>query len=289
VANTYDILVGDCIASMKGLTADSIDCVVTSPPYFNQRDYGIDGQLGMEATPEEFVENLVSVFSEVKRVLKPEGTVWLNIGDSYAGRVLGDIKVKEVIGIPWMVAFALRRDGWYLRQDIIWHKPNAMPQAVKDRCTSAHEYVFLLTKSPKYFFDAKAIEEPAKWERWGNQTEKKTHQGTASHLGGKTIEELPIRDKKNKRSVWSIPTKGYSGAHCAPYPVTLVEPCLLAGCPVGGTVLDPFGGAGTTAVAALTHKRNAILCEINPAFAKIATDRIEETLKTVNPPKLFDE
>ena len=149
---------------------------------------------------------LVEVFREVRRVLSPDGTFWLNLGDSYG-------KNKQLLGVPWRVAFALQDDGWILRQEIIWHKPNAMPESAKDRSTRGHEHVFLLTRSPKYLYDAKAVEEPAKWERWGDQTENKKHQGTGKHLGGKTLAELPIRDKKNRRSVWTIPTRPYKGAH----------------------------------------------------------------------------
>ena len=298
--SNYEIIIGDCVESLKSLESGSVHCCITSPPYFGLRDYGHDGQIGLEQTPEEFVAKLVEVFREVRRVLRDDGTLWLNLGDSYAndgkwgGRTGGKhasalhgetsightktrtgLKPKELIGIPWRVAFALQADGWYLRQDIIWHKPNPMPESVRDRCTKAHEYIFLLSKSPKYYFDAKAIEEPAKWERWGNQTEQKKHTGTAGHLGGKTIGELPIRDKKNKRSVWSIPTGGgFKGAHFAVFPPALVEPCILAGCPSGGTVLDPFGGSGTTAGVAIKNGRNSILCELNPDYADIVKSRI---------------
>jgi len=287
------------------LPDQSINCCVTSPPYFGLRDYGMDGQIGLEETPDAFVARLVEVFREVKRVLRDDGTLWLNLGDSYARQAGNDrskeadsglktgrtgkseqlfrdgcntppdgLKPKDLIGIPWRVAFALQADGWYLRQDIIWHKPNPMPESVKDRCTKAHEYIFLLSKSSRYYFDAAAIEEPAKWERWGNQTEKKSHTGTAGHLGGKTLAEIPIRDKKNRRSVWTVATKPYKGAHFATYPPELIRPCIQAGCPIGGTVLDPFGGSGTTAAVAVQEHRSAIICELNPEYLELARQRI---------------
>lgn len=303
------ILIGDCRDTLQMLESGSVQCVVTSPPYFGLRDYGVDGQLGLEPTPDEFVAAMVEVFREVRRVLRDDGTLWLNLGDSYnnagssrngegldgyrrggatgpdgaAGYKKRDmryalrehgIKHKDLIGIPWRVAFALQADGWYLRQDIIWHKPNPMPESVRDRCTKAHEYIFLLTKKPKYYFDGKAIEEPVKWERWGNQTENKKHTGTAGHLGGKTLAELPIRDKKNKRSVWSVSTKPFKGAHFATFPPDLIEPCILAGCPEAGVVLDPFFGAGTTALVAQQHGRNWIGCELNHQYVDIAKRRL---------------
>jgi len=298
------IIQGDCLQTLKSLPDQSVHCCVTSPPYFGLRDYGHDGQIGLEQTPDEFVQKLVEVFREVKRVLRDDGTLWLNLGDSYAGGGGGnysksakqtahgehvtnvrnrsgwlasaDLKPKDLIGIPWMVAFALRADGWYLRSDIIWHKPNPMPESVTDRPTKAHEYLFLLSKSPHYYFDAASIEEDAKWDRWGDQTENKRHVGTAGHLGGKTLAELPIRDKKNRRSVWTVTTKPYSGAHFATYPVDLIAPCILAGCPEGGVVLDPFMGAGTTAVAAVLNQRKYLGCELNPDYVAIAEKRIQD-------------
>ncbi len=298
---------GDCRETMRAWAADGVraQMCVTSPPYFGLRNYGHEGQLGLEQTPEQYIAAMVEVFRCVWDVLADDGTLWLNIGDSYARTGGTDRKVsasaqvgstrntmeqmsdrtskasalglkdKDLIGIPWMLAFALRADGWFLRQDIIWHKPNPMPESVRDRCTKAHEYLFLLTKREKYFYDAKAIEEPAKWERWGNQTEKKAHQGTAKHLGGKMLEDLPIRDKKNKRSVWSVPTGGgYKGAHCAVYPPALIEPCILAGSRPGDIVLDPFMGSGTTAAVALQHGRQYLGCELNPAYQSLQDARI---------------
>lgn len=299
---SVQVLTGDCRETLKTLADASVHCCVTSPPYFGLRDYGHDGQIGLEQTPTEFVEQLVAVFREVKRVLRDDGTLWLNLGDSYnahnanrgasssisdgatgrghpkhrRGLTTSNLKNKDLIGIPWRVAFALQADGWYLRQDIIWHKPNPMPESVTDRCTKAHEYIFLLSKSARYFYDAKAIEEDAKWERWGNQTENKKHTGTAGHLGGKSLQELPIRDKKNKRSVWSVPTKPYRGAHFATFPTELIRPCILAGCPDGGTVLDPFGGSGTTGQVAMEEGRKAILCELNPEYVNLIDQRLGE-------------
>lgn len=296
---------GDCLELMKHIPDGSVDCCVTSPPYYGLRDYGVDGQAGLEPTQEAYIANLVNVFREVKRLLRDDGTLWLNIGDSYArtggtdrnvsktasvgstrntivqmsdrtrnAKTIG-LKPKDLIGIPWMLAFALRADGWYLRQEIIWHKPNTMPESVKDRCTKAHESIFLLSKQPKYYFDAKAIEEPAKWERWGNQTENKQSQGNDGRLGNKTLSELPIRDMKNKRSVWTVTTKPYKGAHFATFPPDLIEPCILAGSRYGATVLDPFGGSGTTAGVALKYGRKAIICELNADYVHLVKDRIK--------------
>lgn len=255
----YQVLLGDCLESLRGLRSESVHCCVTSPPYWGLRDYGKPGQLGMEKTPEEYVAKMVEVFREVRRVLRFDGTLWLNLGDSYAtgggavGRCPGGgeqgerflwagmintqpnrmpiagLKPKDLVGVPWRVAFALQADGWWLRQDIIWNKPNPMPESVTDRCTKAHEYVFLLAKSGRYYFDKFAIEEEAKWDRWGDQTEKKKHTGTACHLGSKGLHELPVRNKKNRRSVWKVSTKPYKGAHFATMPPDLVEPCILAG------------------------------------------------------------
>jgi DNA modification methylase len=305
----YKVKIGNNLKTIKELSDNSVNMCVTSPPYYNLRDYlGNDEQIGIENTPEEYIENLVILFREVRRTLTDDGTLWLNIGDSYAGsgkgrngdgsanvddnskqstnkgstegkitkRTEDGYKPKDLMGIPWRVAFALQADGWYLRQDIIWYKRNAMPSPVKDRCTTAHEYLFLLSKSRNYYYDWEAIEEDAKWERWGNQTELKEHAGTASHLGGKTLEELPIRDKKNKRSVWDIPTRPYGGAHFATFPPELVEPCILAGCPEGGMVLDPFGGSGTTAGVSEVFLRDSIMLELNQEYADLVPERIQD-------------
>ncbi len=290
---------------MKTLPEQSVNCCVTSPPYFGLRDYGHEGQIGLEETPEAFIQKMVEVFREVKRVLRDDGTLWLNLGDSYAGSgkgrnadgshqeggkqgtnkgtVLGslvktyaqDCKPKDLIGIPWMVAFALRADGWYLRQDIIWHKPNPMPESVQDRCTKAHEYIFLLSKSSKYYYDIESIKEPVKQD-WGtrNRSNGKYHNegsGLQPHSGLEKSYEFA-----NKRSVWSVNTRSYKGAHFATYPPELIRPCILAGCPKGGVVLDPFGGSGTTAEVAMEEGRNAILCELNPEYIPLINERLSK-------------
>ena len=295
-----NILQGDCIETLKQLKDKSINTCITSPPYWGLRNYNDEEkQLGMEDTPEEFVENLVKVFREVKRVLRDDGTVWLNLGDSYSsgGRntttnqtLRGDkdygvtrpkpskgIKPKDLIGIPWRVALALQQDGWYLRQDIIWHKPNPMPESVKDRCTKAHEYIFLLSKNVKYYFDNEAIKEDSKSAGKKSAGFKGRQGGAEYHAtGGGIGSEEKVYNKKNKRSVWTITTKPFKGAHFATFPMDLIEPCVLAGCPEGGTVLDPFGGSGTTGIVAVNHNRNATLCELNKEYIEIAKKRIEE-------------
>jgi len=293
------ILQGNCLDKLKELPDQSINTCITSPPYWGLRDYDEDKQLGMEDTPEEFVENLVQVFREVKRVLRDDGTVWLNLGDSYSsgGRTTttnqslrGDkdygvtrpkpskgIKPKDLIGIPWRVAFALQQDGWYLRQDIIWHKPNPMPESVKDRCTKAHEYIFLLSKSPKYYFDNEAIKEDAKTEPALRNKMGEGYQ--ADYTKGKRFsdgERVWGSKKRNKRSVWTVTTKPFKGAHFATFPMDLIEPCVLAGCPENGTVLDPFGGSGTTGIVASNHNRKAVLIELNAEYIEIAKQRIQD-------------
>ncbi len=309
---SVDIHIGDCIDLMRLMPDASVNCCVTSPPYFGLRNYGHAGQIGLEATPDAYVAKIVDVFREVRRVLRDDGTLWLNLGDSYWGgkgangtsKALGNaeergykqprgtvvstmraqdaphpvLKGKDLIGIPWRVAFALQADGWYLRQDIIWHKPNPMPESVRDRCTKAHEYIFLLSKSARYFFDSEAIQEPAAWERWGDQKNTKKLVGAANLAGNKTKAELQELGggKRNKRSVWTVTTKPYKGAHFATFPPELIEPCILAGCQENGTVLDPFGGSGTTGSVSARLGRNAILCELNPAYAELARQRINE-------------
>ena len=326
----YRIIEGDCIEGMRRLEGQSVNCVVTSPPYFGLRDYGHDGQIGLEASPEAFVAKLVEVFREVRRVLRDDGTVWLNLGDSYAraggwsnnngldgvkrgegnramsnmtgeggaSQKLADgLKSKDLIGIPWRVAFALQADGWYLRQDIIWHKPNPMPESVRDRCTKAHEYIFLLSKSQKYYYDHEAVKEPLSEASIGRAGRKqrlmdRTGAGTlgkqivdgvdATHayaglaLGrnGKTGYDLDS-GLRNRRSVWTVATKPYKGAHFATFPPDLIRPCILAGCPKDGTVLDPFGGSGTTALVALEEGRKAVLCELNTDYIALAHKRLE--------------
>lgn len=306
-----DVLIGDCIASMQSLPDQSVHTCVTSPPYFGLRDYGMPGQIGLEETPEAFVARLVEVFREVRRVLRDDGTLWLNLGDSYAGSGAGQkgseqgqqrgvvgsrekwksdafkrhnppagLKQKDLLGIPWRVAFALQADGWYLRQDIIWHKPNPMPESVTDRCTKAHEYIFLLSKSARYYFDADAIVEPFADERMGASGVKdgtpEAYAKAATRGGDQGLSKFSGMGRKgrNRRSVWTVTTKPFKGAHFATFPPDLIEPCILAGCPVGGTVLDPFGGSGTTAGVALRNSRKAILCELNPTYAAMMHDRV---------------
>ena len=371
------VLNGNCLEVLDQLPEKSVDSCITSPPYYGLRDYEREGQIGLEETPEEYVENMVEVFRKVRRVLKDEGTVWLNLGDSYAsnhytgardsdtgwkhgelsqgyqaraGGAGGVFKVKDLMGIPWMVAFALRADGWYLRQDIIWHKPNPMPESVTDRCTKAHEYIFLLSKNAKYYFDNESIKEDAVYDKdLGILRSRK--QAELNHPSIIKRQEIGIDStsagdgKRNKRSVWTVTTKPFKGAHFAAFPPDLIQPCVLAGCPEkvcvecstpyerkveskrlkrnelpkddpryrpntyegsykdingkadagytetkdlglekqcqcetdetkSGTVLDPFGGAGTTGLVADRNDRNAILIELNDEYAEMARDRL---------------
>lgn len=335
---------GDALSELKKLSDKSIDCCVTSPPYFRLRDYEMDNQIGLEKTPQEYVERIVSVFSEVRRVLKDNGTLWINLGDSYNGSgkggneemyqkkklkkarngkstELNNLKQKDLIGIPWRVAFALQEDGWYLRQDIIWHKLNPMPESVSDRCTKSHEYIFLLSKTKKYFFDANAIKEPCVWDT-GGLTEMRSNRAEFFHKAMPTAMKNGIRPKKkgpqtfggekarirqqnggdlrngnrsdknsqwgkmwdsesptrNKRSVWSIATAPFKDSHFAVFPPDLIKPCILAGCPKQGIVLDPFMGAGTTALVARQYNRNYIGIELNPQYVEIAKRRLESSL-----------
>lgn len=313
------VILGDAMEQLRTLETESIHTCVTSPPYYGLRNYGADGQIGMEPSPEAYIGRLVDVFREVRRVLRPDGSLWLNLGDSYfphngsrgnkhpagdtlrgrenyyqpAEKMSTDLPVgaKELIGIPWRVALALQADGWCLRQDIIWHKPNPMPESVKDRCTRSHEYIFLLTKQQKYYFDADAIREPLSEQRAkqagqlvdpGNNAHKRTsvmehdrQRGSGGHFDGHRWRMNPLG--KNKRSVWTISPQGYKGAHFAVFPEKLVEPCILAGCPEGGTVLDPFAGSGTTGSVAKRLRRNFIGVEINKEYRKMAQDRISAT------------
>ena len=305
---------------MRTLPDQSVNCCVTSPPYFGLRSYCKEGseekeyEVGTEETPEAFVQKMVEVFREVRRVLRDDGTCWVNLGDSYynyrpgkgqalakqscasndqdlpqscarRGNKLDGLKEKDLIGIPWRVAFALQADGWYLRQDIIWHKPNPMPESVQDRCTKAHEYIFLLSKSLKYYFDSEAMKEPAQYgEHHAKYSGTYTrHKVEAMQLEGATNGENYQRGmqnamkdplRRNKRSVWTVTTKPYAGAHFATFPPDLIRPCILAGCPKGGVVLDPFGGSGTTAAVANEENRNAILCELNPDYIPLINERI---------------
>lgn len=346
----------DVIEGLKTLADESVDCVVTSPPYWSLRDYGIKGQLGLEKTPELFVHKMVAVFSEVRRVLKDKGTLWMNLGDTYNSSRSGardnerwpkqsrnehsknnkiicrQIKPKELVGIPWRVAFALQADGWYLRQDIIWSKPNPMPESVTDRCTKSHEYIFLLTKSQKYYYDSDAIKEPfqdATYQRMmrgvsdkhkningapgqspqsflkarpnqripsGWDTSKGGHSdlkgrfsdnrkkykpndggGTSfkGHSGYKKQDGTLIGDgMRNKRSVWEISTQPYPKAHFATFPMELPKICIMAGCPMGGIVLDPFSGSGTTGEVAIGCGRDYIGIDINKEYEVLARDRL---------------
>lgn len=300
-----ELYLGDCLESLRQMPDASVNCCVTSPPYFGLRDYGEPGQLGLEPTPDEFVKALVAVFLEVRRVLANDGTFWLNLGDSYArspakggsgpsgknrdyyGNNYGNargaevpegLKPKDLIGIPWRVAFALQADGWYLRQDIIWSKPNPMPESVSDRCTKSHEYIFLLSKSPRYYFDSESVKEPVAASSVARLSQSGlVNQAGSDRVPGKT--NGPMRavgngETRNRRSVWSVTTKPFKGAHFATFPPDLIEPCILAGCPVGGTVLDPFGGSGTTAGVALKLGRKAVLCELNAEYAALMGERI---------------
>lgn len=298
------ILVGDVLQRLTEVSDKSVRTAITSPPYWGLRDYGEDRQLGAEPTPQEFVDNLVAVMREVRRTLTDDGTLWLNLGDSYfnaqnsnrngagqsalGGKVRGGgeyktqkrsagalpIKHKDLVGIPWRVAFALQADGWYLRQDIIWAKSNPMPESATDRCTKSHEYIFLLSKTPTYYFNHEAIREPATTKNGKPRQFGASNQvGTMRNDEGRIFEDTGMR---NKRDVWSVPTKPYKGAHFAVFPEALIEPCVLAGSEQGDIVLDPFTGSGTTAVVALRHGRGFIGTELNREYADIAYNRITE-------------
>jgi DNA modification methylase len=353
LAQSCQVLIGDALTRFRELPSERVHCVVTSPPYWGLRDYGttdIDfaagsyspmsglpmiaypawrGQLGLEPDPLMFIGHMVEIFREAHRVLRNDGTCWVNMGDCYAGAGLGGklptLKVKDMIAQPWRLALALQADGWYLRQDIIWHKPNPMPESVRDRCTKAHEYIFLLTKSPRYFFDLEANKEPVSgtaharghgvnpkaafnaptgWDTsagegghgsihrdgrrpksFGKNSRVRVDRDPA-HESGAQIRAKQNRsfsaavsglvDFRNKRDVWTVAPKAYRGAHYATFPPKLIEPCILAGCPVGGTVLDPFGGSGTTAEVALRHGRSAILFDLNPLNQALIDQRLAE-------------
>jgi DNA modification methylase len=306
-----EIINGDSLEVIKTLPDNAVNCCVTSPPYWGLRNYGVEGQLGLEKTPEEYVGKMVAVFREVRRVLKDDGTLWLNLGDSYsgsgkdtwgsdearennrsriketyiptkdecplAGNVPSGLKPKDLIGIPWRVAFALQADGWYLRQDIIWHKPNPMPESVTDRCTKAHEYVFLMSKSQQYYYDNEAIKERTLTKDNSNRnrdiTKLNNTPGRTKMMGLKTNDY----DNKNKRSVWTVATKPFKEAHFAVFPPDLIKPMILAGCPTGGVVLDPFVGSGTTAIVARELGRRFIGIELNPEYADMASRRVGQT------------
>lgn len=343
----HRILVGDCIDMMRKLPDQSVQTCITSPPYFGLRDYGVEGQIGLEQTPAEFIARLVDVFREVRRVLRDDGTAWVNMGDSYASNAGGydetgsrgttscpsigkgtmaavvknrhrtpatGLKPKDLMGMPWRLAFALQDDGWYLRQDIIWNKPNPMPESVRDRCTKSHEYVFLLSKSKKYYFDQAAILEPC-----SPNTHARLSQDVQAQIGGERAnggaksngnmkatarktngvgwghgsdaderQRGRVKDndsmnsalaimptERNKRSVWTVATHSFKGAHFATFPPDLIRPCVLAGAPRGGVVLDPFGGAGTTSLVSMQEGRRSIICELNPEYAAMARRRID--------------
>ena len=304
------IIFGDCRDTMRLWAADGVKAqmCVTSPPYFGLRDYGHEGQIGLEQTPEQYIAAMVEVFRCVRDVLADDGTLWLNIGDSYASnpasggqqssKMTGGehkrtpserkyqrpdgLKPKDLIGIPWMLAFALRADGWYLRQDIIWHKPNPMPESVRDRCTKAHEYIFLLSKSERYFYDNEAIKEPCKQD-WGTRDRKngKYHNdGTGLQPHGGLEKSYTMA---NKRSVWTVATRPYKGAHFATFPPALIEPCILVGSRHGDIVLDPFMGSGTTAAVAILNGRQYLGCELNIEYGALQQERISAALGAVSP------
>ena len=268
------ILIGDVRQQLSTVPDASIQTCITSPPYWGLRDYGNDAQIGLEKSPKEYVAQLVDVFREVRRVLKDDGTLWLNLGDSYASKTSTGVKAKDLVGIPWRVAFALQEDGWYLRQDIIWAKPNPMPESVTDRCTKSHEYVFLLSKNARYFYDNEAIKEPTSTRDSVNRDRDSTRLNNTpgrSKMGGLKTNDYEL---KNKRDVWTITTRPFKGAHFAVMPEALVEPCILAGSRIGDTVLDPFMGSGTVGVVASRYGREFIGVEINPEYAEIAKSRL---------------
>lgn len=271
------ILQGDALDRLAELPDGSVQTCITSPPYYGLRDYGAVNQIGHEETADQYIKNLVRVFRKVRRVLRQDGTLWLNIGDSYAKKNTSAYKRKDLIGIPWSLAFALRDDGWYLRQDIIWEKPNAMPESVRDRCTRSHEYIFLLSRSAQYYFDWESIREPCRSTRpAGNK--KRFCQGRLGREGWSLQPERSIpQGGRNKRDVWSVVTSGVQGAHFAAFPEKLIEPCVLAGAPPGGVVLDPFMGSGTTGVVAKRLGREFIGIEINPDYCEAAEKRIGGT------------
>lgn len=335
--SSAQIHVGHCLDVLRTLPDESVHCCVTSPPYWGLRDYGHADQLGSERTYLEYVANMVAVFREVRRVLRADGTLWLNLGDSYAGGGRGGnpvdspfrkqstnvgslvapspipagLKSKDLVGVPWRVAFALQADGWYLRSDIIWSKPNPMPESVTDRPTKAHEYIFLLTRSERYFYDADAIAEPASYamhaeveqgyegngqkdyEGAGVQNPSDVKKRIIANAKRKSVErggfngktnELPGREAfraftitRNKRTVWSVPSAPYRGAHFATFPPDLVKPCILAGSKPGDAILDPFAGSGTTGAVALELGRSAVLIELNPQYAELCRQRCNIT------------
>ena len=308
-------LQGNCIDKIKELDDNSIDCVVSSPPYFGLRDYGVDGQFGLEKTYQDYLTNTVKVFETFKPKLKDTATIWWNVGDSYSSgkrtTIQQGIKEKDLLMIPNRVAIALQDAGWYIRSEIIWHKPNPMPESVRDRPTSCHEKIWLITKNKKYYYDADAIKEPitdttairllqknidnqkgssranggmksnGNMKAMGRKNFNKNMGGSGTsfvnHSGYKKADgTYMINPTRNKRNVWSVTTKPFKGSHFATFPKDLIEPCIKAGCPENGIVLDPFGGAGTTGIVSALNNRNAILIELNPEYIKIAEDRINK-------------
>lgn len=310
IKNTYQI--GDCIEVLRTIPDETFHCCVTSPPYWGLRDYGHDGQIGLEETPDEYVAKIVEVFDEIRRTLRDDGTLWLNLGDSYAGSwgaqgrtgQMSDrsvisarsienhpkkassipkgsgLKPKDLVGIPWRVAFALQAAGWYLRQDIIWHKPNPMPESVTDRCTKAHEYIFLLSKSPRYYYDAESIKEAVTGNAHSRGSGKHPKSVVAGHgVKANASFSEAITDTvsdRNRRSVWTVSTKPYSGAHFATFPEDLIKPCILAGCPEGGVVLDPFFGSGTVGRVSEDLGRRWFGIELNPEYAPLIDKRTSQ-------------
>lgn len=321
------LMLGNCLDLAKTLESESVNCIVTSPPYWNLRDYGIDGQFGQEESPEEYVCNLVELFRELRRALCNNGTLWVNLGDSYSGsggqgnqagnlvpsgfqqnsaagrngslsqfnpkrglaggagkkpKTKTGLKNKDLIGIPWRTAFALQKDGWYLRRDIIWEKPASMPESATDRPTTSHEYIFLLSKNANYYYDADLIREPIKESNNGNiRARARTASGALGGLNQNNFEERNYEEIKgaNRRSIWRVATSKFKGAHFATFPPELITPCILAGCPVDGWVLDPFMGSGTTGEVAVQNERNFIGFELNPEYLYgIATPRINNAL-----------
>jgi len=351
VIGNATLYLGDALETLQGMDDESVHCCVTSPPYYGLRDYGVDRQIGLEDTPQDYITKMVEVFHEVRKVLRSDGTAWVNMGDTYssgrrttqtrdtfrdaasgkhdylngtavrAGRQEG-FKPKDMMGMPWRLAFALQDDGWYLRQDIIWNKPNPMPESVRDRCTKAHEYIFLLSKSERYFYDYESVKEQAEyagpnspqsiaspygqgftrkaksvggWDtgtgnhstieynrgtrKSGNKERKPRPDSPESHTGGQAGSVPWEGNTRNKRSVWTVSTRPYPEAHFATYPPELIVPCVLAGCPEGGVVLDPFAGSGTTGEVASIHGRRSILIELNPEYLELAKTRVTDAQK----------
>lgn len=328
----------DALTGLQQMETGSVNCCVTSPPYYGLRDYGAVGQIGLEPTPDGYIDKLVSVFREFRRVLRDDGTLWINVGDSYAGSFKGgamypenarnykqctnrgmvgqaavtrvgwgDCKPKDLMGIPWMLAFALRADGWYLRDDIIWAKPNPMPESVTDRCTKAHEYIFLLSKSRHYYYDTEAIKEPCVGanmifpagsegsvrpnSRKRQKGNNKTFRGGSVYTKGQSFQNSAVVHReshgniineaqtRNKRDVWWVSSStAYHGAHFATFSPELITPCILAGCPEGGMVCDPFMGCGTTLVTANQLNRNCVGFDVNPLYCRLANQRQEDAM-----------